>query len=207
MLKVRAALQEKPKQKGVFSSVAPKHRSAKRNVQPQNGQLETLDDFDNNTSDIRGQEKRNRHAQLSHSATLSKIAKPVKKAKDVDGIGETEVDNATESESESDLDFYKEVEAQRKAKLASKSEKYSRKPVFLVDGKRHISHQMEKNRGLTRSGKKLIKNPRKKYKLKHKDALKCRKGQVREIRMPSGPYGGEPSGINPGVGRSIRFKN
>ena len=36
MLKVRAALEEKLKQKGVFSSVAPKHQSSKRNVQPLN---------------------------------------------------------------------------------------------------------------------------------------------------------------------------
>lgn len=257
MLKVRAALEEKLKQKGVFSSVAPKHQNAKRNVQPLNGQLETLDDFDDNTSDIRDQEKKNGHAQLSHTATLSKIATRVKKAKiisgdddlpkrddigerrrnhelrvlagagiksndgsddepdsqDVDGSADMEVDNATESESESDLEFYKEVEAQHKAKLASKSEKYSRTPAepllpeTLVDGKRHISHQMEKNRGLTRARKKLIKNPRKKYKLKHKDAVKRRKGQVREIKKPSGPYGGETSGINAGVSRSIRFKN
>lgn len=257
MLKVRAALEEKLKQKGVFSSVAPKHQSAKRNVQPLNGQLETLDDFDDNTSDIRGQEKRNGHAQLSHSATLSKIATRVKKAKiisgdddlpkrddigdrrrnhelrvlagagiksnddsddepntqDIDGSTDMEVDNATESESESDLEFYNEVGAQHKAKLASKSEKYSRTPAepllpeTLVDGKRHISHQMEKNRGLTRARKKLIKNPRKKYKLKHKDAVKRRKGQVREIKKPSGSYGGETSGINAGVSRSIRFKN
>lgn len=113
MLKVRAALEEKLKQKGVFSSVAPKHQSAKRNVQPLNGyvlysrallgfyiifysqfisgiyinsllldrQLQTLDDFDDNASDIRGQEKRNGHAQFSHSAPLSKIATRVKKAK------------------------------------------------------------------------------------------------------------------------------
>lgn len=47
-------------------------------------------------------------------------------AQDVDGSADMEVDNATESESESDLEFYKQVEAQHKAKLASKSEKYSR---------------------------------------------------------------------------------
>lgn len=257
MLKVRAALEEKLKQKGVFSSVTPKHQSAKRNAQPLNGQLETLDDFDDNASDVRGREKGNGHAQLSHSATMSKIATRVKKTKlisgdddlpkrddigerrrnhelrvlagagiksnddsdderntqDVDGSDDMEVDNATESESESDLEFYKQVEAQHKAKLASKSEKYSRTPAepllpeTLVDGKRHISHQMEKNRGLTRARKKLIKNPRKKYKLKHKDALKRRKGQVREIKKPSGSYGGETSGINAGISRSIRFKS
>lgn len=41
----------------------------------------TLDDFDDYPSDVRGQEKGNGHAQLSHSATLSKIATRVKKTK------------------------------------------------------------------------------------------------------------------------------
>ncbi|WOH02447.1 hypothetical protein DCAR_0521836 [Daucus carota subsp. sativus] len=258
MLKVRAALEEKLKQKGVFSSVAPKHQSSKRNVQPLNRKLETLDDFDDYTSDISGREKSNGHAQLSHTSTLAKIATRVKKTKlvsgdddlpkrddigerrrnhelrvlagagiksnddgddepnteDVNGSAGMEVDDATESDSESDLEFYKQVEAQHKAKLASKSEKYSRTPMeepllpeVLVEGKRHITQQIEKNRGLTRARKKLTKNPRKKYKLKHKDAVKRRKGQVREIKKPSGPYGGETSGINAGVSRSIRFKN
>lgn len=36
MLKVRAALEKKLKQEGIFSSVAPKHQNAKKNVQPLN---------------------------------------------------------------------------------------------------------------------------------------------------------------------------
>lgn len=43
-----------------------------------------------------------------------------------------EVDNATDSEYESDLEFYKQVEAQHKKKLASKSEKYSRYVFFWL---------------------------------------------------------------------------
>lgn len=41
----------------------------------------TLDDFDDYPSDVRGREKGNGHAQLSQSATLSKIATRVKKTK------------------------------------------------------------------------------------------------------------------------------
>ncbi|KAF8388046.1 hypothetical protein HHK36_026712 [Tetracentron sinense] len=45
------------------------------------------------------------------------------------------------------------------------------------------------------------------YQLKHQKAVVRWKGQVREIRRPNGPYGGEISGINAGISRSIRFKN
>lgn len=255
MLKVRAALEERLKQKGVFGSIAPKRNGVKRNLQPLNGHLETHDDFDDNTVDIEGGSLAisNRQSQLSHSSTLSLIATQVKKPKiisgdddlpmrddigerrrkhelrvlagagiksdddvedepkslDADGAFDMEEDNETES----DFEFYREVEKQHEAKLAAKAKMYSRTPAVpslpetLVDGKRHINRQMEKNRGLTRARNKLIKNPRKKYKLKHQKAVVRRKGQVREIKKPSGPYGGEASGINAGISRSIRFKN
>ncbi|XP_010266712.1 PREDICTED: something about silencing protein 10 [Nelumbo nucifera] len=123
---------------------------------------------------------------------------------------DVEEDQIQESEDE----FYKQVKQQRSARLSAKAELYSRTPTVpslsetgVVDGKRQITYQMEKNRGLTRARKKLTKNPRKKYKLKHQKAVIRRKGQVREIKRPSGSYGGEASGINAGISRSIRFKN
>ncbi|XP_049368086.1 LOW QUALITY PROTEIN: uncharacterized protein LOC125832963 [Solanum verrucosum] len=116
------------------------------------------------------------------------------------------------SEMDSDMEFYREVEKQHSAKLAAKEKMYSRSPAMLstpetvVDGKRQINYQMEKNRGLTRNRKKQDKNPRKKYRGKHEKAQKRREGQVQKIKKPSGPYGGETTGINVGISRSIRFK-
>ncbi|XP_021801342.1 something about silencing protein 10-like [Prunus avium] len=126
--------------------------------------------------------------------------------------GDVEMDDSGTGDSEDE--FYEQVKEKRAAKLAAKAQIYSRSSTVpslveteSVDGKRHITYQMEKNRGLTRARKKLIKNPRKKYKLKHQKAQERRKGQVREVKKPIGPYGGETSGINAGISRSIRFKN
>ncbi|XP_042516136.1 something about silencing protein 10 [Macadamia integrifolia] len=261
MLKVRARLEEKLKQKGVFKSVAPKpDRSKERLVQPVNRKLETLDDFDDEVIDKEAGAHglNDGHTGLAHS--MSKlVAANGKKSKVVSGdndapkrddIGERrrkyerqvlsrvgvelmDDDLRNQEDDQAELDanfddddgeggqsegsedeFYKQVKEQRAAKLSAKAELYGRAPKVpslpeteVADGKRHITQQMEKNRGLTRARKKLIKNPRKKYRLKHRDAVVRRKGQVREVKKPTGPYGGEVSGINAGISRSIRFKN
>lgn len=122
-----------------------------------------------------------------------------------DGEGNRETDDSED-------DFYNQVKQKRAAKQTMKAGKYYRTPGELyepettVDGKRHITTQMEKNRGLTRPRKKLIKNPRKKYKLKYASAAKRRKGQVQDIKKPKGlSYDGEIHGINARVSRSIRL--
>ncbi|KAH6815032.1 hypothetical protein C2S51_019852 [Perilla frutescens var. frutescens] len=251
MLKIRASLDEKLKQQGVFSSIALSVRT-KRNQQPVNRQLETLDDFVDEAMEIdNGANGRsNGDANLLRSSKISQQLKrkvisvddDIPKRDDIgerrrkyelrvlagagikygDGVENAEVETGNlscdgadangESGSDPDSELYQEVKRQRAAKLAAKSAKYSRTPEVsslpeTVDGKRHISNQIEKNRGLTCARKKLIKNPRKKYKLKHKKAEVRRKGQVRDIRKPAGSYGGEASGINAGVSRSVRFKS
>ncbi|GFY82546.1 Sas10/U3 ribonucleoprotein (Utp) family protein [Actinidia rufa] len=251
MLKVRSALEEKLKQKGIFGSIASKHDRVQKT------QLETLDDFDDEATDLGkvtpGTSKG--HATSLSSSKLSQRVTPqlnkpkavsgdddlpmrddigerrrrhelrvlagagIKSVDDVDdGPGSLESDEEDDMEdgvqSESADELYEQAKQQRAAKLAAKAEMYSRTSAVqsnpeetLVDGKRHITYQMEKNRGLTRARKKLIKNPRKKYKLKHQKAVVRRKGQVRDIKKPTGPYGGEASGINAGISRSIRFKS
>ncbi|KAK6118637.1 hypothetical protein DH2020_047629 [Rehmannia glutinosa] len=229
MLKVRASLEEKLKQKGVFSSIAPKSVGIREHVQPVNRQLETLDDFvddamekdahsdkisrqlirpnkrkvisgddDIPKRDDIGERRRKHELRVLAGAGIEPIDDFEDETADLSSDGIADVNG--ESDADSDLEYYKQVEQEHAAKLAAKSDKYSRTREVssltdtTVDGKRHISHQMEKNRGLTRARKKLIKNPRKKYKLKHKKAEVRRKGQVREIRKPTGPYGGEATG-------------
>ncbi|KAL6976153.1 hypothetical protein U1Q18_024944 [Sarracenia purpurea var. burkii] len=256
MLKVRAALEEKLKQKGIFGSVTSNHGRVQKRIKQLNGQLETLDDFDDDTTNLeKGIPFMSKgHATSSASSKLSQLVTPQSKKPKVvsgdddlpqrDDVGErrrkhelrvlaaagvesvddvedgpdtlvSDGDNDEDGgESDPEDEFYKEVRQQRAAKLTAKAQMYGRTSAVPatyeetpVDGKRQITSQMEKNRGLTRARKKLIKNPRKKYKLKHQKAVVRRKGQVRDLKKPAGPYGGEASGINASISRSIRFKN
>ncbi|KAK6930478.1 Sas10 C-terminal domain [Dillenia turbinata] len=249
MLKVRAALEEKLRQKGVLNTAPSKSDKMRKKSHTLKGKLESFDDFDDDTADT----ERGSHALKKGPPKLSQLlSSKVTKPKAVSGdddipkrddIGErrrkhelrvlagagvktmgdaedehdiplADQDAGTEDGTEeSEDEFYEEVKAQRAAKLAAKAEIYTRAskvpslPETVVDGKRQITYEMEKNRGLTRARKKLTKNPRKKYKLKHQKAVSRRKGQVREIRRPGGSYGGETSGINTKISRSIRFKS
>ncbi|KAL8507623.1 hypothetical protein ACS0TY_018238 [Phlomoides rotata] len=235
MLKIRASLEEKLKQKGIFSSITPKIGRTKEHLQPLNMQLETLDDFVDEAMEVDAvaNGKSNGVTNLSHSSKISQHRSNKRKFSGDDDlpkrddIGERRrkhelrvlagagiqsddyVDDETgnfsndggsdvdeKNDSDSDLEFYKQVEQQHAAKLAAKSNKYSRTPEVpllpeTADGKRYITSQILKNRGLTRSRKKETKNPKKNYKMKHKKAEMRRKGQVRDIRKPTGSYGGE----------------
>ena len=43
--------------------------------------------------------------------------------------------------------------------------------------------------------------------LKHEKAVIRRKGQVREVKLLNGAYGGETSGIRTAISRSVRFNS
>ncbi|KZV50342.1 something about silencing protein 10-like [Dorcoceras hygrometricum] len=206
MLRVRAALEMKLKQKGVLSSSKNVRRT--EHLEP----VISGDDDVPKRDDI-GERRRKYELRVLAGAGVTSADNLEVVTGNFSSDRVAEVDG--ESDPDPDLEYYKQVEQQHAAKLAAKSIKYSsRPPKFCiltnqylnrtlevsslpddtVDGKRLITHQMEKNRGLTRARKKLIKNPRKKYKLKHQKAEVCRKGQVREVRKPTGPYGGEATG-------------
>lgn len=73
-------------------------------------------------------------------------------------------------------------------------------------GRRAITYQIEKNKGLSARKKKLQRNPRVKNREKHRRAVIKRKGQVREVKPEMSRYGGELSGIRAGIKRSVKFK-
>ncbi|XP_061166069.1 something about silencing protein 10-like [Saccostrea echinata] len=73
-------------------------------------------------------------------------------------------------------------------------------------GKRAITYQIEKNKGLTPSKKKELKNPRVKHRMKYRKAKIRRRGQVRDVRTESSRYSGEISGIRSGIKRGIKMK-
>ncbi|XP_062199218.1 protein THALLO-like isoform X2 [Phragmites australis] len=230
MLKVRANLEERLKKKGLYNLTCSKPEKLLNTRTTSNKELQTLDDFDDEVqknSQMMKPSKPLAAAELNKSKFVSGDDDLPKR----DNIGERrrkhelrvlarvgantleddrelpEDDDHTEDE------FYKDVKRQRTEKLLIKKQKYSLTPGTqpleeeTVEGKRKISYQIEKNRGLTRSRNKDKRNPRKNYRGKHKNKLVRRKGQVRDIKKSSGSYGGESSGINPSVSRSVRFKS
>ncbi|XP_065853115.1 protein THALLO-like isoform X1 [Euphorbia lathyris] len=252
MLKLRATLEEKLKQRGVFSSFTPKTDRAQKHSKSVNGQLEAYDDFNDDAIDGLS----NGDTSLLVSSKLTQLVSAKSRKRKVvsgdddlpkrDDIGErrrkhelrvlagagvvSEEDNlrdelgTLETGDASDMedgdadadagvsedDFYREIKQKRDAKIAAKTAMYTRNPTIpslpeTVEGKRHISYQIEKNRGLTRQRRKDLKNPRKKYRTKHDKEKKRRMGQVQEVRKPNRPYDGEQTGINAGISRSIRF--
>jgi U3 small nucleolar RNA-associated protein 3 len=74
------------------------------------------------------------------------------------------------------------------------------------DKKRKITRQIAKNKGLTASKRRELRNPRVKNKKKYLDAVKRRKGAVQPIRPKDKLYQGEPTGIKVNIKRSTKLK-
>lgn len=74
------------------------------------------------------------------------------------------------------------------------------------EGKRAITYQIAKNRGLTPYRKKELRNPRVKHRNKYRKAKIRRKGAIREVRKELTRYDGEISGIKAGVKKGIKLR-
>ncbi|KAJ4830091.1 hypothetical protein Tsubulata_050354 [Turnera subulata] len=252
MLKIRASLEKKLKQNGVFSSFAAKSNKEQKHSKLVNRPFETYDDFNDDAIDVEngtlgskrlsqlvtakqktpkvisGDDdlpKRDDIGERRMKFEMGALARTGVKFEDDAGdeLDDEHVDEASDTDEDGDQEedgnsgdsgdeYYKQVEQQHAAKRAAKAQIYTRTQAVpslpeTVDGKRKINYQIEKNKGLTPSRPKSAKNPRKKYRVKHKKQQQRRKGQVREVRKHTGPYAGEASGINPGISKSIRFKN
>lgn len=81
-------------------------------------------------------------------------------------------------------------------------------PDLVVEdqGKRAITYQIAKNKGLTPYRKKEQRNPRVKHRNKYRKAKIRRKGAIREVRKEVTRYAGEISGIKASVKKSIKLK-
>uniref|UniRef100_A0A1J3JPG3 Something about silencing protein 10 n=1 Tax=Noccaea caerulescens TaxID=107243 RepID=A0A1J3JPG3_NOCCA len=132
-------------------------------------------------------------------------------ASDDDIANDDDNDMDDDNDGESEDEFYKQVKRKQEAKRAAKAGIYSREPSAMpsepetVDGKRLISNQILSNRGLTRFRNKDKKNPRKNYRDKFNKKQIASRGQLKAIRKPTGPYGGEASGINDSTSGSVRL--
>lgn len=72
--------------------------------------------------------------------------------------------------------------------------------------KRQITRQIAKNKGLTATKRRELRNPRVKNKIKFRKAVIRRKGAVREVRSKVDLYSGEASGVKTHLKRSIKIK-
>lgn len=72
--------------------------------------------------------------------------------------------------------------------------------------KRQITRQIAKNKGLTATKRRELRNPRVKNKIKFNKAVKRRKGAVQPMRTKVDLYGGEATGIKTHLKRSVKIK-
>ncbi|XP_041062179.1 something about silencing protein 10 isoform X1 [Carcharodon carcharias] len=142
---------------------------------------------------------------------LSKQAKAEQRAEEKVTDQEVSGDSESDADEEAAFQYYKEMEERlthkrKQAQLNSNEDSAVVKEVLGPDGKRKITYQIAKNKGLTPRRKKIDRNPRVKHREKFRRAKIRRKGQVREVRREEHRYGGELSGIRAGVKKSTKLQ-
>ncbi|XP_053994286.1 something about silencing protein 10 [Hylaeus volcanicus] len=113
----------------------------------------------------------------------------------IDKVIDKEFTDEQELENHVSMDEYKEEQDAGMADSVTENE-----------GKRAITYQIAKNKGLTPHRKKEQRNPRVKHRNKYRKAKIRRKGAVREVRKEITRYTGEISGIKASVKKSIKLK-
>ncbi|KAF3428880.1 hypothetical protein E2986_08732 [Frieseomelitta varia] len=130
----------------------------------------------------------------------------VKKAVDDANVHSPESESEFESELEAENDKHINKEKGLDNKEKNKMESTNVPDVIEDKGKRAITYQMAKNKGLTPYRKKEQRNPRVKHRNKYRKAKIRRKGAIREVRKEITRYAGEISGIKASVKKSIKLK-
>ncbi|PBC25877.1 Something about silencing protein [Apis cerana cerana] len=109
-------------------------------------------------------------------------------------------------ESESDFEIENKY-TNEKIDLQNREEnKIENIDTIIDEGKRAITYQIAKNKGLMPHRKKEQRNPRVKHRNKYRKAKIRRKGAIREVRKEVTRYAGEISGIKASVKKSIKLK-
>jgi U3 small nucleolar RNA-associated protein 3 len=114
--------------------------------------------------------------------------------------------------------FYEEAkrlsEAAKKEKQQKKKNKDKKSAMIPManeeqqpneGGKRVIDSTIASNRGLTKNRNKKFTHAKTKYRHKHEQAMKKRKGQVPTMRTQDTKYGGETTGIKSNIIRSRKL--
>jgi U3 small nucleolar RNA-associated protein 3 len=117
---------------------------------------------------------------------------------------ESESDNEEEQKTINKPLFNQQSDSEEAEEESDQEEKEVN--VNQKDGKRQITRQIAKNKGLTATKRRELRNPRVKNRLKFKKAVKRRKGAVQPIRSKVELYGGEATGIKTHLKRSTKIK-
>jgi len=141
---------------------------------------------------------------------------------DEDFSGDDTMDRnlALPNDGEDEEDYYDMVAArskQKKADKAAAAQAYSQalkeggrvveEETIGEDGKRKITYAIEKNKGITPTRRKEVRNPRAKQKMKYKKK-QTKLGSMRQVYTGGegkGGYGGELTGIKTGLVKSVKL--
>jgi hypothetical protein len=104
--------------------------------------------------------------------------------------------------------FYAAAEAGAKAKKVAKARVPEEVTAWEsnTEDNRAITYAMQKNKGLTPSRRKEMRNPRVRHRNKFVKATKRRKGAVVEMRTQEKQYTGEAFGIRTDITKSTKLK-